>query len=166
MNLRPRIEAALAATADRLTPGSGPEAVRHAANDFATIDASSENLNRRYADEEVRIATPAVFETKHPDGDPVTIVKKRGGLVVVFADSFIFVRRMGLGAREVKAVAKADVTVERVTAVLDGVEVPGLRIVGRGGKPRFTMAIAQSASGGSTVAQADVRDEIYALLTG
>jgi hypothetical protein len=164
MTIRPKIEAALSATADRLNPGSGAQAVRHAKNDLVTIDATSDNFSKRYANEEIRIATPAVFETKHPAGDPVTIEKKHEGLIVVFADSFIFVRGMGFGAREVKALGKDDVSVERVTTLLDGTEVPGLRVSARSGKPKFTLAIAQAKDPGDPTEQAAVRDEIYELL--
>jgi len=164
MSIRPKIEAALSATADRLNPGSGQKAVRHAKNDFTTIDASSENLSRRYADEDVAIAAPAVFEAKHPDGDPVTIDKKHDGVIIVFSDSFIFVRGIGFGAREVKALGKSEVSVERITMVLDGANVPGLRITGRGGKPKFAAAIALAGEQCEPAAQEAVRDEIYSLL--
>jgi hypothetical protein len=166
MSIRPKIEAALSATADRLNPGSGAHAVRHAKNDLVTIDATSENLSQRYANEEVKIATPAVFETKHLAGDPVTIEKKHEGLIVVFSDSFIFVRGMAFGAREVKALVKDDVSIERVTIVLDGTEVPGLRVSDRSGKPKFAVAIAQAEGPGNPTEQAAVRDEIFDLLAG
>lgn len=164
MGIRARIEPALAATADRLSPGSGAEAVRHAKNDLMTIDGSSDNFDRRYAGEDVRIAAPAVFETKHPDGDPVTFGKKHEGLLVVFADSLVYVRGMAFGAREVKSVKAADVTLEAITTVLDGVEVPGLRIAGRFGKPKFAVAITLATATASPEAAA-VRDEIIAALT-
>jgi hypothetical protein len=164
MSIRPKIEAALSATADRLNPGSGQKAVRHAKNDFTTIDASSENLSRRYADEDVAIAAPAVFEAKHPDGDPVTIDKKHDGVIIVFSDSFIFVRGIGFGAREVKALGKSEVSVERITMVLDGANVPGLRITGRSGKPKFAAAIALAGEQCEPAAQEAVRNEIYSLL--
>jgi hypothetical protein len=160
MSIRPKIEAALAATAERLSPGSGPEAVRHAKNDLMTISASSDGFDRRYANEEVGIAAPVVFESKHPDGDPVTFTKKQEGLIVVFPDSFVFVRAMGFGAREVKGLKAGDVSVERVTTVIDGTQVPGLRITARPGKPKFAVAIGQ----GNPTEQAAVRDEIVALL--
>lgn len=164
MSIRPKIEAALSATADRLSPGSGAKAVHHAKNDLATIDGTSEDLNRRYADEEVKIATPAVFEAKHPEGDPVTVKKPHDGVIIVFSDSFIFVRGMGFGVREIKALGTDEVSVERVTTVLDGTEVPGLRITGRGGKPTFAVAIAQAKDKGNPTEQAAVRDEIFELL--
>ena len=167
MSIRPKIEAALSATADRLNPGSGAEAVRQAKNDLMTIDGSSEDWNRRYADEEVRIATTAIFEAKHPGGDPVTIEKKQEGLIIVFSDSFIFVRGLGLfGAREVKAVGKNEVSVEKVTTMLDGVEVPGLRITGGLGGPKFALAIALPHGPGNPAEQAAVRAEVYDLLAG
>jgi hypothetical protein len=166
VSIRPKIEAALSATADRLNPGSGAEAVRQAKNDLMTIDGSSEDLNRRYGDEDVRIATTAIFETKHIDGDRVTIEKKHEGLIIVFADSFIFVRGIGFGAREVKTVRTSDASVEKVTTVLDGAEVPGLRIAGGFGGPKFAIAIALPKGPGNPIEQAAVRDEVYDLLAG
>jgi len=165
VSIRPKIEAALSATAERLHPGSGKDAVHHAKNDLLTIDGTEEDLNRRYADEEVRIASPVAFEAKHPDGDPVTIKKRHDGVIIVFSDSFIFVRGMAMGLREVKAVRKDEVTVEQVTTVLDGTEIPGLRITGRAGKPHFAFAIALAKEAGDPAEQAAVRDEIYELLT-
>jgi hypothetical protein len=162
-SIRPKVEAALAATAERLSPGSGSKAVRHAKNDLATIDGSSEDLSRRYANEDIAIAVPAVFEAKHPDGDPVTIDKKHDGVIIVFPDSFIFVRGIGFGAREVKAVDNSEVSVEQVTMVLDGANVPGLRITGRSGKPKFAAAIALPGDQNDPNAQEAVRDEIYSL---
>jgi len=164
VGIRPKIEAALSATADRLHPGSGANAVRHAKNDLGTIDATSEDFNRRYADEAVKIAAPAIVEAKQPDGDPVTIKKKHAGLIVVFSDSFIFVRAMGFGFREVKALRTSEVSVERVATVVDGTEIPGLKITGRAGKPKLALAIAQAKEPGNPAEQAAVRDEIYALL--
>jgi hypothetical protein len=165
MSIRPQIEAALSQTAERLSPGSSASALRHARNDFATILASSEDFDRRYADETVRIAAPAVFEAKHPEGDPVRFDKKRDGLIVVYSDSLIFVRGMGFGAREVEGLRKDEVTVEPVTAVLDDAgEVPGLRIAARSGKPRFALVVALPDQPSDPVAQSAVRDEIVALL--
>jgi hypothetical protein len=162
--IRPKVEAALAATAERLNPGSGHGAVHHAKNDLSVIDASSDNLTQRYSAEDVAIAAPLVFEAKHPDGDPVTIDKKHDGVIIVFSDSFIFVRGIGFGAREVKALGKSEVSVERITMVLDGANVPGLRITGRSGKPKFAAAIALDGEQCQPVAQEAVRDEIYSLL--
>jgi hypothetical protein len=166
MSIRPKIEAALSATAERLSPGSGAGTVKHAKNDLMTISGTSENLDKRYANEDVVIASPAIFEAKHPDGDPVTIKKKHEGLIIVFSDSFIFVRGIGFGAREVKAVGKSEVSVEKVTTVLDGAEVPGLRITGRAGKPKFALAIALPKNPGDPAEQAAVRDEVYNFLAG
>ena len=166
MSIRPKIEAALSATADRLNPGSGADAVRQARNDLMTIDASSENLSRRYADEDVRIATPAIFETKNHTGDPVTIQKKQEGLIVVFSDSFILARAAGFGMHEVKAIRKSDVSIEKVTTMLDGAAVPGLRIMGGFGGPKLALAIALSKGPGNPAEQAAVRDEAYDLLAG
>jgi hypothetical protein len=160
VSIRPKIEAALAATAERLSRGSGADAVRDAKNDLMTISASSDGFDRRYANEEISIAAPVVFESKHPDGDPVTFKKKQEGLIVVFPDSFIFVRAMGFGAREVKGLKTSEVSVERVTTDIDGTQVPGLRITGSMGKPKFAVAITQ----GSPTEQTAVRDEILALL--
>jgi hypothetical protein len=164
MSIRPQIEAALSATAERLSPGSGPGAAKEARNDLATISASSEGFDRRYANDPIEMAAAAVFETKHPDGDPVRFDKKRDGLVVVYPDSLIFVRGMGLGAREVKSLEKSAVTVEKVTALLDGVEVPGLRIAARSGKPTLALVIASSKHPADPAAQAALRDELYTLL--
>ena len=166
MSIRPKIEAALSATADRLNPGSGADAVRQARNDLMTIDASSENLNRRYASEEVMIATTAIFEAKHPGGDPVTIEKKQEGLIVVFSDSFILARGVRFGAHEVKALRRSDVSVEKVTTVLDGAQVPGLRIMGGFGGPKLALAIALPNGPQDLAEQAAVRDEVYDLLAG
>jgi len=164
VSIRPKIEAALSATADRLSPGSGEKAVHHAKNDLSTIDGTEEDLNRRYADQVVAIASPAVFEAKHVDGDPVTFKKHHDGVIIVFSDSFIFVRGMGFALREVKAVRKDEVTVERVRTVVDGTEVPGLRIIGRAGKPKLVLAVTQSKVAGDPTEQVAVRDEIYQLL--
>ena len=165
MSIRPIIETALAATAERLSPGSGSSAARHAKGDLGTIDAASGNYSKRYANEPIRLATTAVFEAKHPDGDPVTIGKPHAGLIVVFADSFLFVRGMGFGAREIDAVAISDVTVEAVTTVVDGAEVPGVRITGRGGKPKFAAAITVPDAPAHPATPTAVRDELVALLS-
>jgi hypothetical protein len=164
MSARANIEAALSATADRLSPGSGASAVSHFKNDIAMIDGSSDDVIRRYARQEVRIAAPAVFESKRPDGDPVTIEKPREGVIVVFPDGLVFVRGIAFGARESKALKAGDFSVERVTTVLDGTEIPGLRITARMGKPKFAVAITQAQVLGSPTEQAAVRDEIVALL--
>jgi hypothetical protein len=105
-----------------------------------------------------------VFESKRPDGDPVTIEKAREGLIVLFPEGLVFVRGIGFGARESKALPAGDVTVERVTTVLDGTEVPGLRITARAGKPKFAVAITHAQAPGSPTEQAKVRDEIFELL--
>jgi hypothetical protein len=165
MSIRPKIEAALSATAERLSPGSGDKAVHHAKNDLSTIDATEADLNRRYADQEVVIASPGVFEAKHLDGDPITFKKHHDGVIVVFADSFVFVRGMGFGVREVKAVNSHDVSVERVTAVVDGTDVAALRITGGVGGPKFAIAITQPKVAGDPAEQAAVRDQIYDLLS-
>lgn len=164
-SIRPKIETALSATAERLTPGSGSKVAHHAKNDLAVIDASSENLSKRYADADVALAVPAIFEAKHPDGDPVTIDKKHDGVIIAFTDSFIFVRGIGFGAREVKALSKNDVTVESISMILDGATVPGVRITGRGGKPHFAAAVTVEGGSNDPAAQAAVRDELVALLT-
>jgi hypothetical protein len=166
MSIRPKIETALAATAERLSPGSGPEVVRHLKNDLATIDASSENLSRRYANDDVAVAVPAIFEAKHPEGDPVTVGKRHEGLIVAFSDSLVFVRGVGFGAREVKALSKNEVSVEKVTMVLDGVNVPGLRVADRGGRPQFAVAVALPDHQSELTAQEALRDEICALFAG
>lgn len=160
------MEAALSATAERLSPGSGAETVRHLKNELSMVDGSSGDLMRRYANEEVRVAAPAVFESKAADSDPVTIRKKREGLIVVFADSFLYVRAMGFGAREVKALESKDVTVEPVATVLDGVEVPGLRVKGSLGRAKFALAVALAESPVDAAESAAVRDTLVELLSG
>jgi hypothetical protein len=50
--------------------------------------------------------------------------------------------------------------------VLDGVEVPGLRITGGFGMPNFALAIALPKGPGNPAEQAAVRDEVYDLLAG
>jgi hypothetical protein len=164
MSAREDIEAALSATADRLSPGSGASAVSQFKNDIAMIAGSSDDTIRRYARQEVRIAAPAVFESKRPDGDPVTIEKPREGVIVVFPDGLVFVRGVAFGARESKALRAGDFSVERVTTVLNGTEIPGLRITARMGKPKFAVAIAQAQAPGSPTEQQAVRDEIVELL--
>ncbi len=165
-SIRPKIETALSATAERLHPGSGHDAVHHAKNDLSLIDATQDDLNGRYADQDVVIAAPAVYEAKHFDGDPVTFKKHHDGVIIVFSDSFIFIRGMGFGAREIKAVRADEVDVERITAVIDGTEAPGLRITGHSGKPHFALAVGSSKDAGDPAAQAAVRDEIHAALKG
>jgi hypothetical protein len=165
MGTRANIEAALSATADRLSPGTGANAVKHFKNEIAMIEGSSDDLIRRYAQQEVKIAAPAVFEAKRPDGDPVTIEKAREGLIVVFPDGLVFVRAIGFGALESKALAAGDISVERVTTVLNGTQVPGLRITGPRGKPKFAVATAQAEMPGNATEQAAVRDEVYELLS-
>jgi hypothetical protein len=165
MSIRPKIEAALSATAERLSAGSGHDPVRHAKNDIATIEASSGNLAGRYADEEVRLAAPLVVETKHPEGDPVTFTKAHDGIVVVFASSFVFVRGMGFGAREIEVVECRDATVERVTAVVEGTRQPAVRVTGPAGKPTFVAVVASEKASPAPEAQAAVLDELVGLLS-
>jgi len=165
MKIRPKIEAALTITAERLSPGSGDKAVRDAKNDLSLIDATGDDFNGRYADEPVAFASPAVFEAKHFDGDPVTFRKHHDGVIIIFSDSFLFIRGMGLGAREIKAVRKDEVTVECVATIVDGVAVPGLRIIAHAGKPAFALAITRTNITSDPTVAAAVRDEIYQLLT-
>jgi hypothetical protein len=165
VGIRSKIEIALSETAERLSPGSGDRAVRHAKNDLVTIDGTSENLNARYANSDVVVATSGVFEAKHVDGDPVAITKGHEGLVIAFSDSFIFIRGMGFGAREIKALGKGDVSVEKITTTLDGADVPGLRIKGRVGKPHFAVAITVPKEACDPSAQLAVRDALYDALT-
>jgi hypothetical protein len=164
MTVRANLEAALSATAERLSPGSGAEAASHFKHELDMIAVSQDDLIRRLATQEPRVAFPAVFESKRPDGDPVTITKAREGLIVVFPDGLVLVRGIGFGARESKALNAGDFSVERVTTVLNGTEVPGLRIAARGGKPTFALAISQVRSPGSPAEAAAVRDEIVELL--
>jgi hypothetical protein len=166
MSIRPKIDAALSATAERLSPGSGPDVLKHLKNDVSMIDASSENLSHRYANEDPAIATPAVFEAKHPEGDPVNVGKVHEGLIAVFSDSVIVVRAIGFGARDVKVYKKDEISAEPVTMVLDGANVAGLRIADRHGKPKFAIAIALPGHQSDATAQAAVRDEIRSLLAG
>ncbi len=163
MSNRANIEAALSATADRLSPGAGAKALSHFKNEIGMIDNSQDALIRRYATQEVKIASPAVFEAKHPDGDPVAIQKPHDGVIAVFPDGLVFVRGIGFGAMESKGYAAADVSVERVTTVLNGAQVPGLRITAGMGK-KLAVAISQSDAPGSPTEQASVRDEIFELL--
>lgn len=65
----------------------------------------------------------------------------------------------------VKSVGLGEVTVERITTVLNGAQVPELRITGRTGKPEFALAIAQGKEPGDPAAAATVRDEVLELLT-
>jgi hypothetical protein len=164
MSSRQDLEAALAATAERLSPGTGANAAGDFKNEIAMVASSSDDLIKRFSRQEVRLAAPAVFESKQPDGDPVTIGKGREGLIVVFPDGLVFVRGVAFGARESKAIAVTDVSVERVTTVLNGTEVPGLRIAGRSGRPKFAVAITHGQAPGSPTEQAAVRDEIHQLL--
>ncbi|MFZ4518205.1 MAG: hypothetical protein ACOYOP_07445 [Microthrixaceae bacterium] len=166
MSIRPKIEAALAATAERLHPGSGADAVHQSKNDLVSIEGTSDDISGRYANAEIVIAAPAVYETKHPDGDPVTIKKRHDGLIVVYPDGFIYVHAMALGLREVKALGKDEVSVEPITMVLDGAEVPGLRITGRAGRPKFALAIAPAKESGDPAEQVAIRDEIHRALAG
>lgn len=156
MKIRPTIEAALSATADRISPGSGADAPKRNKNLLMTIDGTSEDLNGRYGGQQVQIVVPVIVETKHPDGDPVTIGKPHDGLLVVYPDS------IGFGAVDIKTHDKRDVTVESIATVLDGAEVPGLRLVA--GKPA-ALAIAQEKHPGNLAEQAAVRDEALRLLT-
>jgi hypothetical protein len=164
MSSRADLDAALSATADRLSPGSGTNAVSHFTSQLEMIAHSSDDAIRRYVTGEVKIAAPGVFESKRPDGDPVTIEKARDGLLVVFSDGLVFVRGLAFGAMESKALSRGDVLVEKVMTVLNGTEIPGLRIAARAGKPKFAVAIAQEQAPGSPTEQAAVRDEIYELL--
>ncbi len=166
MSIRPKIETALAATAERLAPGSGPDVVRHTKNDLATIEASSENFSRRYANDDVAVAVPVIIEAKHPEGDPVSVGKKHEGLIVAFADSLLYVRGIGFGAREVKAVNKDEISVESVTMEVDGVDVPGFRVSDRRGKPTFAAAVGLPDHQSEPAAQHAVRDEICSLFAG
>jgi hypothetical protein len=166
MTIRPNIEAAIAATAERLSPGSGPDVVRHVKNDLATIEASSEKLSKRYANDEVLAAVPAVFEAKHPEGDPVTVGKKHDGLLVIFADSVIVVRGIGFGARDVKVLSVSEISVEPVAMVLDGADVPGVRVGDRRGNVMFAAALVLPGVQAEPAAQRALRDELCSLLAG
>jgi hypothetical protein len=127
MSSRADLDAALSATADRLSPGSGTTAVGHFTSQLEMIAHSSDAAIRRFVTGDVEIAAPAVFESKRPDGDPVTIEKAREGLLVVFSDGLVFVRGLAFGAMESKALGKGDLSAEKVMTVLNGTEIPGLR---------------------------------------
>ncbi len=162
MKIRPSIETGLSATADRLNPGSGADAPKHAKNLLMTIDGTQEDFNARFGSQELQLVVPVVVEKKHPDGDPVTISKPHDGVLIVYPDDILFIRAMGFGAVEIKAHRKSDVAAESITTVLDGAEVPGLRLAT--GKP-VALAIAQSKHPGNPAEQAAVRDEAFRLLT-
>jgi hypothetical protein len=165
MSTRANIEAALAATADRLSPGSGASAVSHFKSDITMIASSPDDSIRRHTTGDISIAVPAVFESKRPDGDPVTIEKPRDGLIVVYAAGLVVVRPVAFGARESKAFGAGDVSVEKITTVINGTDVPGLRITAHGGKPKFAVAIGQAEAPANSAQQAAVRDEVYELIT-
>jgi len=165
MGNQANIEAALSATADRLSPGSGAKALSHLKYEIGMISSSQDDSVRRVSSQEALIVAPAVFESKHPDGDPVTIQKPHDGLLAVFPGGLVIVRGIGFGARESKGLQAGDFSVERVTTVLNGTEVPGLRVTARIGKPKFAAAITQSDAPGSPTEQAAVRDEIFELLS-
>lgn len=162
-SIRPAVEAAYTATAERLNPGSGTAAAKHAKNMLMTIDGTQENLSARFGSQELQIALPVVVEKKHPDGDPVTIGKPHDGVLVVYSDGLIFIRKMGFGAVEIKAHSKSEVTSEPVAAILDGTEVAGLRL---NAGHTFALAVAQSDQAADPAASAAVRDEALAALTG
>jgi hypothetical protein len=165
MSIRPALETALAATGERLSPGSGPDLVRQLKNDLGLVDASSENLSKRFAGAEVALAVPAAFEAKHPEGDPVTVGKRHDGFIAVLGGSLIVVRGIGFGARDVKAHDASQVAVEKVALVLDGAEVPGVRFADGRGKPIFAAAVVlPGKQSGDPAASLALREEICALL--
>ena len=166
MSLKPTIDAALTATAERLRAGSGAAVLKELKNDVAMIDTSKENLSRRYAGVDPAIALPAVFEAKHPEGDPVAVGKRHDGLVVVFPDSIVVVRGIGFGAREVTVLGKDEISVEPVSLALDGAQLPGLRVLDRRGKPKYAVGVALPDGQGDPAAAQAVRDEVLALLAG
>lgn len=164
MPSRQELETALTATAERITPGSGAAAAAHFKNELGMIASPSDNDIKRYARGDVLLVAPAVVEAKQTDGDPVTIGKPHDGLIAVFAGGVVIVRGVAFGARESKAYAATDLTVERITTVLDGAEVPGVRITGRHGRPKLALALVQAGQTGVAAEQAAVGDEIVRLL--
>lgn len=164
MPSRQDLETALAATADRISPGSGAEAAHHFKNELGMIASPSDNDIKRYARGDVLLVAPTVVEAKQPDGDPVTIGKVHEGLIAVFPDGVVIVRGVAFGARESKAYAATDLTIERITTVLDGTEVPGVRITGRHGRPKLAFALTQEKQTGVVAEQDAVCNEIVRLL--
>jgi hypothetical protein len=164
MPSRQDLETALAATADRLNPGTGAAAADHFKYELGMIASPSDNDIKRYARGDVLLVAPAVVEAQQTDGDPVTIGKPHAGLIAVFPDGVVIVRGVAFGARESKAYAATDLTIERITTVLDGSEVPGVRISGRHGRPKLAFALTQEKQTGVAAEQASVSDEIVRLL--
>lgn len=165
MSIRNKIAAALGTTAEQLSPGSASATVRRADMYLGDIDGQDE-LQMLYAMEQVSVAAPIFVEEKRPDGDPVTITKKREGLIVVFSDSFVLARDKGFGFTKTEALGADEVSIEAVTAIVDGKQTPALRISSDNGKRRLTVAIAQARHASDPPQQAVVRDRILELLTG
>lgn len=159
-----KVEGALSATAERLAPGSATQVLKHAKNDISVLGATQEDFAARYANDDVLIAAPVIYESKQPDGDPVTFKKKHSGIIIVFPGSLLYVREMGFGARDIKAVPVGDVSIEQVMTVMDGKQVPGLRITAHSGKPHFAFVISDAKTACDPVQQAALRDEMFGLL--
>jgi hypothetical protein len=162
MSNRQDLEAALSSTADRLNPGTGAKAVEHHKNDINMLVSSADRLIKRFVGSEVRLVVPVVVEAKQTDGDPVTIAKAKDGLIAIFAEGVVIIRGVAFGARESKPYDVADLTAESITTVLDGAQVPGVRVVGRHGKPKLALAVVHEDAAAD---QSAVRDEIVQLLT-
>ncbi|MFN8168052.1 MAG: hypothetical protein U0S36_04645 [Candidatus Nanopelagicales bacterium] len=166
MSDRHALEAAVSAAAERLAPGSGASAADHFKNEIGMVSMAQDASVKRYARGDIRLVVPAIVEAKQPDGDPVAIAKGRDGLVVVLTEGIVVVRGIAFGARESKGYALSDVTAERITTVLDGAQVPGVRIAGRHGKPKLALAIALEEAQTLSEEQAALADELVALLSG
>jgi len=166
MSKRAGIEAAVSASADRMSPGSGAQAVKHFKNDIGMLDFSQDDSIKRITSQDALIVVPAVFESKHADGDPVTIQKPHDGLIAVFPAGVVFVHGVGFGMRESKGIEARDLSVDAITTVLNGDEVPGLRISSRSGRPKVAAAIVQEGVAADSAQQAALRDEIIKLVAG
>jgi hypothetical protein len=163
MSFKPGIEAALSATAERLSPGSGQSAVKHAKNLIMSIEGSSDDTTGRFSGQDVSLAAPPIVEAKHPDGDPVEIKKHHEGLVVVYPNGCLLVRAIGFGATDVHGYGTGEVSVEAGATVHDGNEIAGLRFTPNHGK-QVAAAVADAKSPGDAAAQTAVRDELLGLL--
>lgn len=165
MTIKKRIADALAITADALDRGSAATAVRQADVYLGDIESNPE-FQILYAHEMVAVAAPVYVEEKRPAGDPVTIAKKRQGLIVVFSDSFILTREKGWGFHQTQAFGFNEVSIESVTAILQGAETPALRIRTNSGKTTAVAAIELARFDSDPAQRVAIRDEIVSRLCG
>jgi hypothetical protein len=163
MKFKPSIEAALSATAERLSPGSGQAAVKHAKNLIMSIEGSSDETTGRFSGQDVSLAAPLIVEAKHPDGDPVEIKKHHEGLVVAYPNGCLLVRVIGFGVTDVHGYGTDEISVEAITTVHDGTEIAGLRFTPNHGK-QVAAAVADAKDPGDPAAQSAVRDELLGLI--